>query len=868
MQILAYPIGIVTGLLPITVDLGPTRAPADLLLDGRPVCALTVEQPLCSVDVGRDPHVHLLQLVRRDEAGEVKEQATLWLNRPGTNNQAQVYVKTTCSPDWSTCALVPSWVHPQHLAPTRVRVTLDNQVVYEGAAGRLPSPLAVRRRNPDSVSLLQAEAQFGDGSRAHFASPVGSHYAETSLASLQALPLEVESSGRGKELEGWLADAHVSEHRPEKGDAEVVFVVEPSAYRADPGFWADLRHEVASGVSLRGDLAHVDIDNPSAGARGGGYEGYSISGLARALPSVKQVTVIVAGERLSELDATEFGVRKKIGWVGGLVAASAVTSSELRTADAVTEGAYSLAGAPARRVLVLVVGEPKGEPGADASLVSVAGARAYLSEIMVPLVVLRVGAVAREEGWGGGRVVRSGNDFGEALHAVEGELGRQELVWIDGSLNPAAFAPELPPGVRLAGRGPGGTGVALALPSTPETVVAPSPESTGASVIRPKAPADSTPVFGASVGQVVVPASVADKNGHPVPHLGRDAFSVFEDKVPQDIATFEAIDRTAIREEAPSLPPRSFAVVFDDAGMGPTEASRAREAFQRLLDSRWRTGDYLSLWSAGLKKLAVFPMPGSGPAVADFVAQVRGLKLPDTEPRKTMTETEAYEISVLLDDRVLENVARRFVTTDEDHALQVSKQDLMILYPEVKARATEILASSRDHALSVAATLARAFRWLQAREGAKAVILISPGFSYDSIDDQYQDLARGALRAGAVTYLVDPAGLASRWAGPEARPLFNPFYEQSAFNHAQLSKQGADALALESGGVAFHGYNELKSTFAMIDDLSQVYYVLGYTPTNTKRDGKFRAIEVRVAGSGLSVRARRGYLAEADHSKN
>ena len=39
------------------------------------------------------------------------------------------------------------------------------------------------------------------------------------------------------------------------------------------------------------------------------------------------------------------------------------------------------------------------------------------------------------------------------------------------------------------------------------------------------------------------------------------------------------------------------------------------------------------------------------------------------------------------------------------------------------------------------------------------------------------------------------------------------------------------------------------------------YYVLGYQPSNTTFDGKYRPIQVRVKRPGLRVRARRGYLA-------
>jgi hypothetical protein len=62
--------------------------------------------------------------------------------------------------------------------------------------------------------------------------------------------------------------------------------------------------------------------------------------------------------------------------------------------------------------------------------------------------------------------------------------------------------------------------------------------------------------------------------------------------------------------------------------------------------------------------------------------------------------------------------------------------------------------------------------------------------------------------------------------------------------------------------------NDLSRGVQRIADENQVYYLLGYMPSNTARDGRFRKIQVKLAqGKGLQVRARKGYYAPSDAGK-
>jgi hypothetical protein len=73
------------------------------------------------------------------------------------------------------------------------------------------------------------------------------------------------------------------------------------------------------------------------------------------------------------------------------------------------------------------------------------------------------------------------------------------------------------------------------------------------------------------------------------------------------------------------------------------------------------------------------------------------------------------------------------------------------------------------------------------------------------------------------------------------------------------------ALAADTGGFLAENTNNLRAGLRELLADTETYYVLAYEPTNTRRDGGFRRIEVRVPGvPGLKVRTRSGYFAPDD----
>jgi VWFA-related protein len=121
---------------------------------------------------------------------------------------------------------------------------------------------------------------------------------------------------------------------------------------------------------------------------------------------------------------------------------------------------------------------------------------------------------------------------------------------------------------------------------------------------------------------------------------------------------------------------------------------------------------------------------------------------------------------------------------------------------------------------------------------------------------QFRRLTEDANRANVSFYPVYARGLAVFDApiGPDTPP--SAIADRQNLNSRQDSLR---TLAADTDGLAVVNTNQIDNALKrIVADLTS-YYLLGYYSTNTKLDGRFRNITVRVQRPGVQVRARRGY---------
>jgi VWFA-related protein len=123
-------------------------------------------------------------------------------------------------------------------------------------------------------------------------------------------------------------------------------------------------------------------------------------------------------------------------------------------------------------------------------------------------------------------------------------------------------------------------------------------------------------------------------------------------------------------------------------------------------------------------------------------------------------------------------------------------------------------------------------------------------------DFRLQQLTQTANRGNVTFYPVYARGLTVFDApiGPDKPPPINV-----DMANLRTRQEGLRFLAADTDGVAVINTNNIDGALRrIVDDLSS-YYLMGYYTTNTKLDGRFRSITVRLKRPGITVRARKGY---------
>ena len=402
--------------------------------------------------------------------------------------------------------------------------------------------------------------------------------------------------------------------------------------------------------------------------------------------------------------------------------------------------------------------------------------------------------------------------------------------------------------------------------------------------------------FRSGIDLVTVDVVVLDRDGQPVPGLTRAEFTVLEDGRPQAITDFQSIELPlpdAARDlESPRppaarrlssnqlatnrLPGRSLVLVFDDLNLTRQQGAETKAAIRRFLATGVTSQDAVSLVTTSGGGWFHARTPAGLAQLTALLDRHEGKFVYDTSAER-MTDFEAMRVHIFQDMIVAARIRRRFESyrvaglepttvpnaRDDMPTIGETPGNVGVVEPYIESRAAAAYSAAVARNRVVMRVLERAVEALGTMRGRKSVMLFSKGFIHDQETRGFRTVSEAARRANVAIYFIDARGLvattsnftASEGSPTDARDL------GAVFADIALDAEGAVSVAEDSGGFAIRDTNDLAAGLDRISRESRTYYLLGYAPENTRADGRFRRLEVKVSRKGLRVRARRGYFA-------
>jgi len=343
---------------------------------------------------------------------------------------------------------------------------------------------------------------------------------------------------------------------------------------------------------------------------------------------------------------------------------------------------------------------------------------------------------------------------------------------------------------------------------------------------------------------------VKDKDGKTIEGLTEKDFVITEDNVPQTISVFQfqrLDDTPAAAPAAPAEP-----VLVQPGTTTPAPTTTPVPASPRYQDRRLM--------------VLFFDMTNTFPP-----DQLRAFVAADKFIREQMQTADLFAIMSFKNGVV--GLLQDF--TDNRDALLTKLAELM--YPDEDDNndpvgtfgqaGGEFNLFNTDRQL---AALQTAVNMLRSVNQQKSLVYFASGLRLNGLDNQAQLRAtvNAAIRANVSFFPVDARGLVAtaplgdaNRQSPGGLGMFTGSTAMALVSNFQRSQDTLYALAADTGGKAMLDNNDLGAGIRQAQQAITSYYILGYYPTNTNLDGKFRRIKITLKETpNAKLEYRQGYF--------
>jgi VWFA-related protein len=390
---------------------------------------------------------------------------------------------------------------------------------------------------------------------------------------------------------------------------------------------------------------------------------------------------------------------------------------------------------------------------------------------------------------------------------------------------------------------------------------------------------------------VLVRTIVRDSNGRPVPRLRKEDFRLWDNGKPQEIDQFgvessrptspmappapgkERDEEAASEAGAANATARNFqALYFDDIQIKFEDFARARDAADRYLATTLTATDRVGIFTSSGQGNLDFTDDRGKLHEALFKLRPRPMMPTDTNSCPDMGDYQAYLIVQQRDPSATDIAAQEFIQCNCQGGNSTTMQACSSQAANMmQGEATRVLNLWETQSEAVLRGLEQVIRRTALLPGQHSVIFLSPGFLFYNLEFRIAEIADRALRSGVVVSALDPRGLYVTVPGGDisrqpilisSRPDLMGRKERIIEEGLSQAEEVLSDFAGDTGGQFFHNSNDLDKGFRQVGILSDVNYVLAFSPRNLKFDGRFHKLKVSLVNpAGFTIQARRGYFA-------
>jgi VWFA-related protein len=380
-----------------------------------------------------------------------------------------------------------------------------------------------------------------------------------------------------------------------------------------------------------------------------------------------------------------------------------------------------------------------------------------------------------------------------------------------------------------------------------------------------------TVTFTAKTTLVIIDVAVKDKSGKVIEDLKQGDFNLTEDGKPQQISVFEFqkldLEHPPAPEPRPMVPSnapavsvkpgtpqpiiryqdrRLIAMLFDFSTMAVAEQIRIQKSAINFIEKNLKPADLVTV---------MFASTGPVEVVQEFTDD------------KDLLETAIKKFHIGEGADLVDNLGAGDTSDDNTFSPDQSEFDIFNV----------------DRKLY---TIQSAAKLLAGYPEKKALLYFSSGITQSGMDNQAEllKLVNVAKKANVAIYPVDARGMTASAPGGDATVqsgsgagLFTTNTSSSGGRGGgrggaanDSAQETLSTMAADTGGKFFAEDNNLTLGMQQARDDIGSYYILGYYSTNTKTDGKYRTVKVKLNRSDIAdakLDYRHGYFAEKEFGK-